>query len=80
MTDEELNGIGRGLLLHLARTCPTPGDALSVLVYVIICLYEHKPKGSTQSFSEFANGFRDHAIATYDANVQGNALTTYEVQ
>jgi|HubBroStandDraft_6_1064221.scaffolds.fasta_scaffold02348_9 hypothetical protein len=80
MTDEELNNVGRGVLLSLSKVCPTPGDALSVLVYVLLCLYEHKPKGSTQTFTEFANGFRDHAIATYDANVQGNAPTTHEVQ
>jgi hypothetical protein len=80
MTDEELNATGKGVLLHLSKVCPTPGDALSVLVLCLLCLYEHKPKGSTQSFSDFANGFRDHAIATYDANIQGNAPTTYEVQ
>ncbi len=70
MTDAELNKIGQGVLLALQKTCTTPGDALSVLVYCLLCLWDFKPADSRQdmTFSDFAGGFKAHAIATYNSN------------
>lgn len=70
MTDAELNKIGQGVLLALQKTCTTPGDALSVLVYCLLCLWDFKPADSRQdmTFSDFAEGFKAHAIATYNQN------------
>jgi hypothetical protein len=80
LNDTEVNDTANRVLYTLARTGGTPGDALAVMVVMILNLYEHKPVGATQTFAEFAEGFKQHCIATYNVNTFGNAPSTEEVQ
>jgi hypothetical protein len=76
MTDEELNSIGAEIVMRLRKSCDTPGDAASVLIYCLLAMWKYRSPEMRGKFEDFINAFRDHSLATYESNQPTEHMAT----